>query len=75
MAIDDNKARSALLKWARQHWANEETGQSPLVSILSLRCGEDGDYEAVLSVSSSEDNPSISFFFDEHGHIHIQVEY
>lgn len=68
--MTENEARQAITKWAKGHFAENDEHVIPAVSIVSIRHdAEDDTWEAELEVSTSADNPHVTFFkSDQHGY-------
>lgn len=74
---EEQRVRACLLAWARAYWQDETTGAIPQVELVSLVevSHEQDEWEAELLVSSSADNPTVSFFLDA-DRLHVQtIEY
>ena len=75
--MTDDEARARITRWAKQHFYDEDEEITPDVDIVSLAYHPSEDeWEAELSVSTSADNPTVTFFHDEqYGLQIVAVEY
>ncbi len=61
------EARTAIIRWAQSYFAPEIDDPPPEVAILSIAYNEqDDEWIAELEISSSADNPTVTFWFDNH---------
>ena len=76
--MTEQEARHAITTWAKQHFSENHDNVIPKVEIVSIAYDEYGEeWTAELEVSTSADNPHVTFFMsDEPGHgLQVQVEY
>jgi AmiR/NasT family two-component response regulator len=72
--MTEQKAREAIVTWARNHFFENDI--RPDVQVLTIQHNDDDEWEAKLVVSTSADNPHVTFFMDEqHGLQVSAVEY
>jgi hypothetical protein len=80
--MTEPEARAVIIHWARGYFAPEMDDPLPEVEVLSIVYNEQEDeWTTVLQVSTSADNPTVTFWVDE-GHllekhrVHIEnIEY
>lgn len=76
--MTEQEARTAITQWAKGYFAESDEETIPEVSIVQIAYDEYGEeWEAELAVSTSADNPHVTFFVvDEPGHgLQVTVEY
>jgi len=75
--MGEEEARSRIITWAKDHFAEEES--MPEVEVVSILYNENFQgWEAELTISTSADNPYVNFFEDsmyQHGVQVVSVEY
>lgn len=77
--MTEDEARARIITWARNHYAENEENITPTVEVVSIQHDAQEDtWEAELDVSTSADNPHVSFFMSDipgHGLQVTSVEY
>jgi len=76
--MNEEEARQAIIAWAKHHF-HEELDSEPDVEIIEINPrDEDGEeWEAELDVSSSADDPQVTFFMapEPYGLQIISIDY
>jgi hypothetical protein len=68
------EARQHITRWAKQHFAPERGDPTPNVEIISLsHDAKEDERQAELAVSTSADNPHVTFFMDDRPGYGLQV--
>jgi hypothetical protein len=76
--MTEAEARKVITQWAKNHFADNEEHVVPDVEVLSIEEQQDDEWYAELSISTSEDNPLVTFFVSDipgHGLQIVSVEY
>lgn len=70
--MNQEEARAQIVEWASAHFAD---GDDPCeVIVISIEYNEDNEnWTAELEVSSSEDNPVVTFFERPYPHTGLQI--
>lgn len=74
--MDEQEARRRIAAWAKRYYYAEKEDSTPEVSVLNCTW-DDGDEEwtAELEVSTSADNPTVTFWMDEGCLYPTNIEY
>lgn len=73
--MTEEEARNAITRWAKQHFAENEENITPEVEILSIKYDDEEDqWTAELEVSTSADNPTVTFFMDDRPGYGLQID-
>ena len=76
--MTEDEARAKIVKWAKGYFSENHDNVIPQIKIVSIAYDEyEEEWTAELEVSTSADNPHVTFFVsDEPGHgLQVQVEY
>ncbi len=80
--MTEAEASAAIIRWAKGYFAPEIDDPTPEVEVLSIAYHEQADeWIATLQVSTSADDPTVTFWFDEvhlleENRVHIEnIEY
>jgi hypothetical protein len=70
--MNEAEARQRIVAWAKDHFSEEHI--IPDVKVLSIEYNEDEDeWSAELLVSTSAENPFVTFFEDSTSQLGVQV--
>lgn len=70
--MTEDEARKVITEWAKGHFQDEDEPE-PDVEVVEITEGEDGEWEAELEVSTSADNPRVTFFMDDDPKFGLQI--
>jgi hypothetical protein len=69
--MNEEEARLRIIKWAENYFADDN---KPCVKVVSIVFNaDDEDWTAELEVSTSEDNPIVTFFERPAPHTGLQI--